>query len=49
MRGPVRVLDPDGRLRLVDVGREFGSAACTLGEVERATKVKDGVVTEATR
>jgi hypothetical protein len=43
----VRLLDPEGGVRLIDFGQEDQAAAKALRDVERATDVRDRAVREA--
>ena len=44
----VRLLDPEGGLRLIDFAQEEQAAAKALRDVERATATRDRAVREAT-
>jgi DNA-binding NarL/FixJ family response regulator len=44
----VRLLDPEGGVRLIDFAQEAKAAATALRDVERATEVRDRAVREAT-
>jgi DNA-binding NarL/FixJ family response regulator len=44
----VRLLDPEGGVRLIDFAQEAKAAATALRDVERATEVRDRSVREAT-